>query len=119
MDLTISIIGYVVPAVFILAGGAKLAQAKMMKDNFAKYGYPDWLLRVVGLGEVVGGVLLLIPSLAIFGATGLTFVMVGAVITHVMSDETPMAVPPLVLGALSVFLIIERSSDFAAMVVGA
>ena len=119
MDLTVSIVGYVLAAVFILAGGAKLAQVKVMKDNFAKYGFPDWFPRVVGLGEVVGGVLLLIPSLAIFGATGLAIVMVGAVLTHVMSDETPMAVPPLVLGALSVFLIVERSSDFAAMVVGA
>jgi putative oxidoreductase len=119
MDLTISIVTYVLAAAFILAGGAKLAQVKMMKDNFAKYGFPDWFLRVVGLGEVTGGVLLLIPSLAIFGATGLAVVMVGAIITHVMSKEAPMAFPPLVFLVLSLFLVVERSSDFAAMVVGA
>ena len=119
MDLTISIITYFLAASFILAGGAKLVEVKMMKDNFAKYGFPDWLLRVVGLGEVTGGVLLLIPSLAIFGATGLALVVVGGIIAHAMSMEAPMAFPPLVLLVLSLFLVVERSSDFAAMVVGA
>ncbi|MDA0369738.1 MAG: DoxX family protein [Proteobacteria bacterium] len=119
MELTVSIVGYVLAAVFILAGVAKLAQVKMMKDNFAKYGFPDWFLRVVGLGEVTGGVLLLIPGLAIFGATGLAVIMVGAIITHVMSKEAPMAAPPLVLLVLSLFLVVERSSDFAQMVIGA
>ncbi|MEQ8248295.1 MAG: DoxX family protein [Alphaproteobacteria bacterium] len=119
MELTVSIIGYVLAAIFILAGGAKLAQVKMMKDNFAKYGFPPWFLRVVGAGEVTGGVLLLIPSLAVLGATGLAVIMVGAVIAHVMSKEAPMAVAPLVLLVATVFLVVERASDFAAMVMGA
>ena len=119
MDLAVSIVGYVVAAVFIAAGGVKLLQLRIVKETFAKYGFPEWFARVVGLGEVTCGVLVLIPGLAIFGATGLAIVMVGAVATHVMSKEVPQALPALVLLGLSLFLVIARSDDFARMVLGA
>jgi putative oxidoreductase len=116
MELAVSIVGYVLAAAFIVAGGAKLARVKMMRDNFARYGFPDWFLRVVGAGEVVGGILLLFPAFAIFGATGLAVIMVGAVITHIMCKEAPMAVPALVLLGASVFTLVGRAQDFAQMV---
>ena len=119
MDLTVSIITYVLAAIFVLAGVVKLAGVKMMKDNFTKYGYPDWFRSLIGLGEVAGAVVLLFPSVALLAATGFAIVMVGAVVTHVMSKEAPMAVPAVVLLALSIFVGIERATDFAALVLGA
>jgi len=116
MDLAVTIVGYVLAAAFILAGAAKLAQVKVMKDNFAKYGFPEWFPRVVGAGEVTGGVLLLIPGLAIFGATGLAIIMVGAVWTHVMSQEVPKAMPAFVLLVGSIFIVFGRTPDFVSFV---
>ena len=67
---------------FLTAGGSKLAGAAPMAAMFAQIGIGQWLRYLTGTIEVISAVLLLIPSLAFFGAAALASTMVGATFTH-------------------------------------
>ncbi len=94
---------------FVLAGGMKLRGAPAQVDNFAHWGYAPWFLYLVGAVEVIGGIGLLIPRMAVFAALLLGGTMLGAALTHLVHNEM-MAVPvPLaVLGFLTVAGYIRR-----------
>jgi uncharacterized membrane protein YphA (DoxX/SURF4 family) len=49
---------------------------------FERWGYPVWLRWVVGVIEVGGGLALLIPWIASFGAIGVAVIMMGAWVTR-------------------------------------
>lgn len=69
--------------VFLAAGGAKLAGAKQMVEQFEKVGMGQWFRYVTGLLEVGGAIGLLIPGYAFYAALLLAAVMVGATISQV------------------------------------
>ena len=60
----------------------KLTGATEMVQLFNAIGVGQWFRYVTGTIEVVSAVLLLVPSLAFFGAVALAVTMVGAVLTH-------------------------------------
>jgi uncharacterized membrane protein YphA (DoxX/SURF4 family) len=103
--LTLWIVSIVVAAMFIMAGGTKLAGLPMHVEHFQKWGYPDWFRILIGIAEVAGGAGLLIPRLASFATVGLTVIMVGAVYTHLAHDEASQVVAPgvflLVVGVIA------------------
>lgn len=99
--VTLWIVSIVVAAMFIMAGGTKLAGLPMHVEHFQKWGYPDWFRILIGIAEVAGGVGLLIPRVASFAAAGLAAIMLGAVYTHLAHDEATQVFAPGVF--LSVF----------------
>jgi uncharacterized membrane protein YphA (DoxX/SURF4 family) len=89
---------------FLASGGSKLAGAEMNVENFIRWGYPVWFMYVVGLIEVGGVALLLIPKSRFYGAAVLTINMLGAVFTHIAAGEAAMLPAPLMLGLLAGFI---------------
>jgi putative oxidoreductase len=85
-------------AMFLLAGSSKLAGVPAMVGLFDAIGIGQWFRYLTGSIEVVSAILLLVPSLAFFGALLLVPTMVGAVLTHLFIVGGNPA-PPLVLGA--------------------
>jgi putative oxidoreductase len=83
--------------VFLLAGISKLAGAPLMVAMFGAIGIGQWFRYVTGTIEVVSAVLLLIPSLAFFGAAALVPTMVGAILTHLFIVGGNPAVPVVLL----------------------
>jgi putative oxidoreductase len=69
-------------AMFLLAGGLKLAGMPAMVQLFAVIGLGQWFRYLTGTIEVVSAVLLLMPSLAAYGAAALVVTMIGAIFTH-------------------------------------
>jgi len=69
-------------AMFLFAGGSKLAGQQAMVDTFGQIGLGQWFRYLTGIIEVGSAVMLLVPSLAFFGAAALFVTMIGAVITH-------------------------------------
>jgi putative oxidoreductase len=63
-----------------LAGAAKVA-TRVWQPLFAGWGYPPWLVGVVGMLEIVGGVCLFVPRLAFYSALSLTVIMIAAFAT--------------------------------------
>ena len=90
--------------VFLLSGGTKLAGNQMHIDNFLRWGYPDWFRLVVSTIEVGSALLLLLPRAAPYAAAALLVTMIGAVGTHIVASEVPMAVAPAILGALAAWV---------------
>lgn len=72
---------------FLIAGVAKVTASDVMVANFARWHYPGWFMYAVGLAEIGGALLLVIPRLATLGGVGLAVLMVGAVFTHLGNGE--------------------------------
>jgi putative oxidoreductase len=82
-------------AMFLFAGGSKLAGAPAMVSLFAAIGLGQWFRYVTGAIEISAAVALLIPSAAPFGAVLLVLTMVGAAIANLFIGQSPAV--PLVL----------------------
>ncbi|HEX3702956.1 MAG TPA: DoxX family protein [Vicinamibacterales bacterium] len=83
-------------AMFLMAGGSKLAGAPAMVSLFGQLGAGQWFRYMTGTIELTAAIALLVPSAAIFGAMLLIPTMIGAVIVNVfIVPASP--VPPLVL----------------------
>ena len=68
--------------------------------RFERWGYPGGFVVVIGVVEVAGALMLLIPRLAALGAAVLAVVMLGATATHLVHGELPRVGVTLVLGAV-------------------
>ncbi len=91
------IVTIVLAVAFLLFGTLKLIGAEPLAGEFTKWGYPVWFRLLIGVAEVGGAVLLLLPRTVALSAAGLGVLMVGAVFTHLKAGEGPQAVPAFVL----------------------
>ena len=81
---------------FLSAGLPKLLAVTAWIEKFTHWGYPRWSLPLIGLLEVSGAILLLIPRFAIYGVGILIAVMLGAAYTHVANGEGLAVLRPLI-----------------------
>ncbi len=113
--MTVSIVIYVLAAVYAMAGVTKLAGVKMMKANFENFGYPQWFRLLIGAAEIGGAALLLFSATVPLAAIGLVVIMIGAFVSHLRIKEFPQSIPTVVLGVLLVWVGIDRWAEFAAL----
>jgi len=114
MNILLWIIQILLALVFLFAGGTKLVLstetlASMSPPNAIML--PGWFLKFIGLCEVVGALGLSLPGLlrrqqhlTAWAVLGLTIIMIGAVVTTMMGPGFQMAITPLVIGLLCVFV---------------
>jgi putative oxidoreductase len=95
-------------ALFLFAGGSKLAGAPAMVALFDAIGVGQWFRYVTGLIEVVSAVALLVPPFAPFGALLLAPTMIGAIATHLVIVGGSPALPGLLLLGLLVVVWARR-----------
>jgi membrane protein HdeD len=67
--------------VMIGAGGANFAGPPLVRESFARWGYPAGFHRVTGGLEVAAGLLLMIPLTSWVGAIGSAIILLAAVVT--------------------------------------
>ena len=96
-------------AMFLMAGVSKLAGVPMMVQMFGVIGMGQWFRYVTGTIEVVSAVLLLIPSIASYGAAALAVTMIGAIITLLFIVGGSPAVPIVLLAATTTIAWARRS----------
>ena len=100
----LQIIGWalsVVTALFLGKGAIeKLIGTKEMVGNFA-YMKLDKYRVVTGLGELLGVVLLLIPSTSLFGAILIASFMSAAVVMHLSLMGGAKTYVPIIVGLLA------------------
>jgi len=63
------------------AGAAKFLNWPLWSGMFEAWGYGAWFAAVIGAAEVVGALLLLVPKLSTYAASGLAVIMAGALFT--------------------------------------
>lgn len=75
-------LGLYLAQLYVQMGWVKFDPNGFWTEAFEHWGYPVWLRWAVGILEVVGGVLLVIPWLASYGALSVLAVMAGAWFTR-------------------------------------
>lgn len=109
MNIALWIIQILLGLLFLWGGGFKLvASLEQMKGPIA---LPGSFLRFIGLAEFLGGLGLILPSvlrikpwLTPLAALGLSIIMAGAVVLGLAAGDLAMALIPLVLLALLLFV---------------
>lgn len=81
------VLSVLLAALFVFAGASKVIGTEQAVEGFKSIGYPAWFRVLVGLIEVVGGVALLIPKVALESASFLIIVMLGAVFTELFLGD--------------------------------
>ncbi|HKN36980.1 MAG TPA: DoxX family protein [Terriglobales bacterium] len=89
-----------IPALMLLfAGIMKLLKPPSMIQGLAQYGYPESLVVIIGILEMVCAVVYLIPRTSVLGAILATGFLGGAAATNVRVKD-PSFVLPVVFGVL-------------------
>ncbi len=101
---TAQVLSIMLAVVYLVVGFAQIAGVSGVAESFSRWGYPNWFRIVIGVAELVGAAVLLIPKISALAAVGLAVLMVGAVYTHIQSGEYPMIVLNLLLIALLLWL---------------
>ena len=113
MNVALWIAQGLLAALFLFAGGTKLILPieEMTKD----IALPGLFLRFIGVAEVLGAIGLILPwllrirpGLTPLAAAGLVIIMIGATVTTVVTAGVAMALVPLVVGIVAVFIAYGR-----------
>ena len=99
---------------FVASGVVKLLDLETSRAGFEDFGLPAGLALFIGLCEIAGGIGLLIRRLAGLAALGLVIIMVGAVYSHVTHTPVAEALPAVILGLLSGFVVYSRGLPFGS-----
>jgi uncharacterized membrane protein YphA (DoxX/SURF4 family) len=118
MNILLWIIQILLALLFLFSGGIKLV---LPVETLQAMGPPNqiilpgWFLKIIGVCEVLGGLGLILPGLlrrqhhlTPIAAIGLTIIMIGAVVVTTMGVGFAMAITPLVVGLLCVFVAYGR-----------
>ena len=89
LRITTIVLGTVLGLWFLLAGSQKFFAAPMFQAMFGHLGLPLVMVPLVGVAEVVGGLLALWPRTSLYGATLIGVIMLGAVGSHLIAGGMP------------------------------
>jgi len=85
------IIFWVLLAAFILPslifGYQKLAGEKKKVEQFKRFGYPLWFMRMLGLSEIIACALLLFNNARDYGIAVFAVIFSGAIFTHLKQRD--------------------------------
>ncbi|KJC34054.1 hypothetical protein UB31_38125 [Bradyrhizobium sp. LTSP849] len=87
VSFTPAILVGVLAVVFLLAGMINLSGRGTVKADFVRWGFPAGFHLVCGGLELVGAVLLLVPSTRLLGLALLGAIMVGAIVSLLRHRE--------------------------------
>lgn len=74
-----------------------------------------WLMPLIALGEIVGGVLIAIPKTRALGAIVIFPIMVGIVVHHLTHDPAGVVIG-LVLFIINIWVIVENKDRYMHMI---
>jgi uncharacterized membrane protein YphA (DoxX/SURF4 family) len=92
-------------AAFVAIGVAKFG-SPVWARNFARWGYPDGFYMVIGVLEIAGGLMLLVPKVTSYGAALNAVILAAAAVTLAL-NHLPMA-PPLIWLPVMILLGVAR-----------
>ena len=117
MNIALWIIQALLALLFLWAGGVKLVTPveEMLQQMPLPLPFPGLFLRFIGVCEVLGAIGLILPSLlrikpglTPLAAAGLAIIMIGATVITLTTGVVSMAVIPLVVGLLAMFVAYGR-----------
>ena len=100
--------------IFLMAASMKVGANWMMIMGFDGYGYPIAFMFFLGYAELFGAISLWIKRWALLGAMGLSVIMLGASLTHIINND-PIALAGMAYAMTPVMLLITFYHWRAAM----
>ncbi len=87
---------------------------KMLKAmmSFMEIG---WLLPLVGLAEILGGLLIIIPKARALGALVIFPIMVGITLTNIFQDSSGLPIV-LILWAILIWIMFENKKKYLPLI---
>ena len=113
-ELGLWLLSVALAALFLFAGllSKLIWFAEAGAEFSSKYSYPAAFAILIGICETAGAVGLLIPRFAPLAAAGLSFIMVGAVVSHLRSgDPILVALFPVLILVLLGVVAVGRFDD--------
>ncbi|PJR03196.1 DoxX family protein [Avrilella dinanensis] len=86
---------------------------EMMKD-FGAIMEISWLMPLIAIAEIIGGLLIIFPKTRALGAVVLFPVMVGILLTHIFVDTSGLLIA-LVIWAILLWIIYENREKYRPM----
>jgi len=74
-----------------------------------------WLMPLIAVAEIIGGILFIIPKVRALGAIVIFPVMVGIMLTHLISSPSGLPVA-IVLFAVNIWVIFENWKKYLPMI---
>ncbi len=107
---------------FINSGLNKIFQympmPKDMPENMVKlveaFATITWLMPLIAVVEIIGGVLVIIPKYRALGALMILPVMVGILLTHIFNAPSGLPIA-LILTAVLTWIMIDNRAKYAAL----
>lgn len=107
---------------FINSGLNKIFQympmPKDMPENMVKlveaFATITWLMPLIAVVEVIGGVLVIIPKYRALGAIMIFPVMIGILLTHIFNAPSGLPIA-LILSAVLAWIMIDNRAKYAAL----
>jgi hypothetical protein len=116
MNIFVWIVQVLLAAIFALQGVLLISPPEAMKVVFDALPFSRGFMVVIGVLDVLGAIGLILPwalnfqpRLTPLAAAGLTIIMIGAVVTHLMRGEIAQAIPALIIMVLSAFVAYART----------
>ncbi|WP_440114080.1 DoxX family protein [Paenibacillus sp. QZ-Y1] len=110
MNKGLRIVGYIVlvvlAGVFVMTGYSKVSGAELMIQTFESFSYPTWTMYLLGAVELLSAVGLLIPRTRILASGILTFILIGAVGSHLIYGQYSAIPFPAVLLVANIIILI-------------
>ncbi|WP_257669329.1 DoxX family protein [Parapedobacter tibetensis] len=82
---------------------------------FGAFGTIEWVLPLIAIGEILGGILIAIPKYRALGAIVIFPIMVGIIVHHMTHDPATLLIP-LILLAINLWVIIDNRAKYLPMV---
>jgi len=102
IDLICTWVPRIAMSLFFLSFGSQKFTDRYWVGVFATIGVGDWLRYLTGALQITGGLLLLIPRMALLGTATLAVTMVGAMLAWMFFLGSPgsAVIPAVILGIL-------------------
>jgi uncharacterized membrane protein YphA (DoxX/SURF4 family) len=92
---------------------------KDMPENlmkaFGAFMTIGWLMPLVGIAEILGGILFIIPKTRALGAIVIFPVMIGIMLTNIITAPSGLPIA-LILFAIDIWIIIENRHRYLVMI---
>jgi uncharacterized membrane protein YphA (DoxX/SURF4 family) len=85
------------------------------KTIFGAFGTIKWLMPLVGITEILGGLLIAIPKTRALGAIVILPVMVGILVHNLTFDPGQLLIPA-VFAIINLWAIIDNTDRYKAMI---
>jgi uncharacterized membrane protein YphA (DoxX/SURF4 family) len=74
-----------------------------------------WLLPLVGIAEIVGGILFIIPKTRALGAIVILPVMIGILLTNTVTEPSGLPIA-LILFAINIWIIVRNREKYLPLI---